>query len=81
MSDQAQVYTAAKMREQLETLASEAASLLLFLRNVERCEVLVWKDGAAQPQLLHSCTVQVHALDWASDAGCQAEVVWCMRDL
>ena len=47
------------MREQLETLAAEAASLLLFLRNVERCEVLVWPDGVAQPQLLHSCTVQV----------------------
>ena len=47
------------MREQLETLAAEAASLLLFLRNVECCEVLVWPHGAAQPQLLHSCTVQV----------------------
>lgn len=50
------------MREQLETLAAEAASLLLFLRNVERCEVLVWSDGAPQPQLLHSCSVQASPL-------------------
>lgn len=54
-----QVYTADKMRAQLDSLASEAAALLLFLRSVERCEILVWAPGESEPQLLHECCIQV----------------------
>lgn len=54
-----QVYTVDKMGAQLDSLASEAAALLLFLRNVERCEVLLWAPGESEPQLLHECCILV----------------------
>ncbi len=42
--------------------ATEAPGLLLFLRNLERCEVLLWEAGAAAPRLLHTTSVQVRKL-------------------
>ena len=54
-----QAYTVEKMREHLGDLANEAALMLLFLRNVERLEVLRWAPGTPEPLLLHECGVQV----------------------
>lgn len=54
-----QVYSVDKVARQLEELAAESGHMLLFLRSIQTLRVLRWAAGAAGPQLLHTCSVQV----------------------
>ena len=42
----------------LNNLQEEAVNILLFLKSVERIEVLRWDQGATEPQSLFSCAVK-----------------------
>ena len=42
----------------LNSLQEEAVNILLFLKSVERIEVLRWDQGATEPQSLFSCAVK-----------------------
>ena len=53
------MYTPEKVRGVLAALAEEAPLIMLFLKSVERIEVLEWLPGAAEPVLLFDCSVQV----------------------
>jgi sacsin len=44
-----QAHPVETMREQLETFAREAPAMLLFLKNVERLQVLEWREGDSGP--------------------------------
>ena len=54
-----QVYTPEKVRAVLATLAEEAPLMMLFLKSVERLEVLDWAPGEPAPVLVFECCVQV----------------------
>lgn len=55
-----QEYSVDKVARQLEELAAESGHMLLFLRSVQSLRVLRWAAGAEAPQLLHTCSIQVH---------------------
>ena len=52
------MYGPEKMLALLNSLQEEAVNILLFLKSVERIEVLRWDQGAAEPQSLFSCAVK-----------------------
>lgn len=43
----------------LAVLAEEAPLMMLFLKSVERIEILDWQPDAAAPVLVFECCVQV----------------------
>ena len=53
------MYTPEKVRTVLDTLAEEAPLMMLFLKSVERLEVLDWPPGSPAPLLVFECCVQV----------------------
>ena len=52
-----QVYEPAKVKLMLDSLQSEATTMMLFLRNIERLEILDWQEGNAEPTLQFSCHI------------------------
>ena len=57
-----QVYTPEKVRGVLAALAEEAPLIMLFLKSVERIELLDWLPGAVAPALHFDCSVQVRRI-------------------
>ena len=57
-----QVYTPDKVRAVLATLAEEAPLIMLFLKSVERLEILDWPADAAAPSLIVDCSIQARTL-------------------
>lgn len=53
------MYTPEKVRDVLAVLAEEAPLMMLFLKSVERIEVLDWAPDAPAPVLVFECCVQV----------------------
>jgi sacsin len=53
-----QAYTVDALRAVLAAFQKEAVHCLLFLRSVERIELLEWQPGAAAPALCFSATVE-----------------------
>lgn len=53
-----QVHTVSSCRILLSDLASEAPSLLLFLKHVENIRVLEWLPGESNPRLISSCSLE-----------------------
>ena len=41
----------------LDALRAEVVDIMLFLKSVERIEVLQWDEGQTQPQLLSACSI------------------------
>ena len=54
----AQVYSQpGKVHSMLEALQQEATATMLFLRSLERIEILEWHPGHAEPQVLFECQI------------------------
>ena len=54
----AQVYSQpGKVHSMLEALQQEATATMLFLRSLERIEILEWHAGHAEPQVLFECQI------------------------
>ena len=53
-----QVYTPEKVQGMLQQLEQEAFQMMLFLKSVERLEVLHWPADATQPSTVYTCTLQ-----------------------
>ena len=57
-----QVYSQpGKVDGMLEALRQEATSTMLFLRSLERLEILEWRPGQAEPQALFQCHIAASA--------------------
>lgn len=54
-----QVYTADKVRRLLRDLHEECFEVLLFLKSIQRLEILEWDAADDSPRCLYSCRVQV----------------------
>lgn len=52
-----QVYGKRQILALLEALQAEVVDIMLFLKYVERIEVLQWEEGQSQPELLSACSI------------------------
>ena len=52
-----QVYGKRQILALLEALQVEVVDIMLFLKYVERIEVLQWEEGQPQPKLLSACSI------------------------